>query len=502
MAEKITVYQCPACTGPLKFDGKIGKLKCEYCGSSYTTQEIEKLYAQKNESAAVADEEAQKKADQAEAEGSGAAAAGASAATGASGSLGSSGAGSGSSGAATASGAGSGWGSDAAHMRAYNCTTCGAELITDETTAATSCPYCGNPTIIPGKFAGMDRPDYVIPFKVDKKQAVNSFKDYYKGRLLLPRAFEADNHIEEIKGVYLPFWMFSGEVSGNAQYEAYKEDCRRTGDEEIVRKDHYDVYREGTMRFTRIPVDASTKMSDDLMDSIEPFEYKEMRPFAMEYMPGYLANKYDVTKEQSSKRADDRAVSTFRSALRETVKGYNSVNVNRQSEKIDTEKVEYGMLPVWLLSSEWEDKIYTFAMNGQSGKMVGDLPVSKPKLAVCVIGIFAVVFALMHFLILNQQGDSMLISIIAGLIVAAIAGFIMYSSMKPVAKSQSAGGYVSEGGSLRLTRNIDRFIRTTETRKRIQSQQDKGGPGGPGGKGGPGGHGGKGGPGGHGVPGR
>ena len=186
MAEKITVYQCPACTGPLSFDGKIGKLKCEYCGSTYTTQEIEALYADKNKSAAAADAAAHKKADEAEA----AAKAAASAAGGASGA-------SGASGAAGASDD-SGWGSDAAHMRAYNCTTCGAELICDETTAATKCPYCGNPSVIPGKFAGVDRPDYVIPFKVDKKQAVSSFKEYYKGRLLLPKSFESDNHIEEI----------------------------------------------------------------------------------------------------------------------------------------------------------------------------------------------------------------------------------------------------------------------------------------------------------------
>ena len=144
MAEKITVYQCPACTGPLKFDGNIGKLKCEYCGSTYTAQEIEALYADKNKSAAAADAEAHKKAAQAEA----AAAAAAKA-----------------SGTAGSTDSVSGWGSDAAHMRAYNCTTCGAELICDETTAATSCPYCGNPSVIPGKFAGVDRPDYVIPFK-------------------------------------------------------------------------------------------------------------------------------------------------------------------------------------------------------------------------------------------------------------------------------------------------------------------------------------------------
>ena len=482
MAEKITVYQCPACTGPLKFDGNIGKLKCEYCGSTYTAQEIEALFADKNKSAAAVDAEVHKKAVAAEA-----AAAAASAAAG------------GASGTAGGSDAASGWGSDAAHMRAYNCTTCGAELICDETTAATSCPYCGNPSVIPGKFAGVDRPDYVIPFKVDKKKAVSSFKEYYKGRLLLPKSFESDNHIEEIKGVYVPFWMFSGEVEGRAQYEAIKEDRRRAGNEEIVRQEHYDVYREGAMSFSKIPVDASTKMPDDLMDSIEPFNYKEMRPFGMEYMPGYLANKYDVTKEESRKRADDRAVGSFRAALRDSVKNYDSVNVRQQSEKIRPEKAEYGMLPVWLLSSNWQGKTYLFAMNGQSGKMIGDLPVSKPKLAAWVTGIFAVVFALLYFLILKQEGDSLLISGAIAFIVAAITGAVMNSSMKPVAKSHSAGAYVSDGGSLRLSKHDDRFVRTTETRRQVQSSggSGSGGPSGPGGPGGgAGGHGRPGGPGG------
>ena len=461
MAEKITVYQCPACTGPLKFDGTIGKLKCEYCGSTYTTQEIEALYKDKNESAAAADAEAQAKADKAEQAARKEAAESGDA------------------------GAASGWGSDAAHMRAYNCTTCGAELLCDETTAATSCPYCGNPTVIPGKFAGVDRPDYVIPFKVDKKQAVNSFKEYYKGRLLLPRSFASDNHIEEIKGVYVPFWMFSGEIDGRAQYEAYKEDKRRVGDEEITRREHYDVFREGSMKFSKIPVDASTKMPDDLMDSIEPFDYKEMRPFGMEYMPGYMANKYDVSKEQSRKRADERAVSSFRTALRNSVKNYNGVDVRQQSEKINPEKAEYGMLPVWLLSSNWQGQTYLFAMNGQSGKMIGDLPVSKPKLFGTVAALFAAVFAIMHFLILKQQGDSMLISAAVAFIVAAITGAVMNGSMKPVAKSTSAGAYVAPGGALQLRRHEDRFIRTTETRRKIESKQG-GGSGGPGSGGRPG----------------
>jgi DNA-directed RNA polymerase subunit RPC12/RpoP len=476
MAEKITVYQCPACTGPLHFDGKIGKLKCDYCGSAYTTEEMEALYKDKNENAVKSDQEAQKKADAAEEKAAKEAAE-----------------------AGMSQEEAGGWGSDAAHMRAYNCTNCGAELICDETTAATSCPYCGSPTVIPSKFAGVDRPDYLIPFKVDKKQAISAFKEYYKGRKLLPRSFESDNHIEEIKGVYVPFWMFSGTVEGAADYDARKEDRRRAGDEEIVRTEYFDVHREGTMRFEKIPVDASTKMPDDLMDSIEPFDYKELRPFAMEYMPGYLANKYDVDRKESRARASERATSTFRSALQNTVKGYSSVSVKDHHEKTTPEKTEYGMLPVWMLSSNWEGKTYLFAMNGQSGKMIGDLPVSKAKLAAWVIGVFAAVFAIFHFLLLKQQGDSLLISGAVAFIVAAITGAVMNSSMKPVAKSHSASGYVADEGSLRLRAQADRFVRTMETRHKIK-QGGSGKPGGAG-SGGPGGSGGHGGPAGPGGPG-
>ena len=462
MADRITVYQCPACTGPLQYDGKIDRLKCEYCGSTFTTKEVEALYREKNAKA-----EAAAAAEKAAAE-------------------------SAASGAGKASGSGTdfgtdatsdGWGSDAAHMRAYNCTSCGAELVCDETTAATSCPYCGNPTIIAGKFTGMDRPDYLIPFKVDKKQAVSAFKDYYKGRKLLPSSFASDNHIEEIKGVYVPFWLFSGEVEGQADYEAYKEDRRRAGDEEIVRREYYDIHREGQMGFEKIPVDASTRMPDDLMDSIEPFDYKELRPFAMEYMPGFMANKYDVSKEESRKRADERAVNSFKTALAGTVHNYNNVEVRKHSEKIRPERTEYGMLPVWLLSSNWQGKTYQFAMNGQSGKMIGDLPVSKGKLAAWVIGVFAVLFALLYFLVFKDSENSMIISTVISLIAAVITGTVMNGSMKPVARSHSAQAYVGEEGALRLSRQDDRFIRTDETRRKIEQPQSGGaGPKGAGGR--------------------
>ena len=421
MAEKITVYQCPACTGPLHFDGKLGKLKCDYCGSTYTVEEVKESYDSKNKAAV--------EADQAEA---------AAQSTG--------------SAAADPMEASTEWGADAVHMRAYNCTSCGAELLSDDTTAASSCPYCGNPNVVPGKFDGKDRPDYVIPFKVEKNEAVEALKNYYKGRILLPGTFASSNHISEIKGVYVPFWMFSGEVESRMEFDADKVHTTRSGDTETTVTEHYTVFRDGLMRFKQIPVDASTKMPDDLMDSIEPYDYKALKPFEMEYMPGYLANKYDVSKQVCKERADQRAVNSTHNAIRNTVKGYDRVNVRTHNDKVTCGKVEYGMLPVWLLNTKWDGKDFLFAMNGQSGKMTGDLPVSKPKLYGIAAAVFAVIFALMNFAVLKQKGDSVLISIIAGLIVAAITAVVMNSSMKPVARSSTASEYISKEWGLPLFR--------------------------------------------------
>ncbi len=353
MPEQVTNYQCPACTGPLHFDSTLGKLKCDFCESVFETAEIEKMYADANrraaEAAAQAAKDHQKAEEQAAQE--------------------------------QAMGAEPSQEWNDAGLHAYNCTACGAELVCDANTAATSCPYCGNPAIIPGQFSGMLKPDYVIPFARNKQDAVNTLTSYYKGKLLLPRSFTAGNHIEEVKGVYVPFWLYNGSVDARASYRMERRRVMQQGDVEITQTEHFTGERSGTLRFSGIPVDASTHMPDDLMDSIEPYNYKELKPFSMAYMPGYLADKYDVSQDKCRDRARERAVNTARSALFQTVTGYTSVNVTGQEERIHSDKVQYAMLPVWLLSTRWDNKNYLFAMNGQSGQMIGDLPVSRPYAA-------------------------------------------------------------------------------------------------------------------------
>lgn len=271
------------------------------------------------------------------------------------------------------------WGAEAEEMKAYICPSCGAELICDASTAATSCPYCGNPTVVPGQFAGALKPDFVIPFKLSKDDAINALKEHYKGKPLLPKAFTKENHINEIKGVYVPFWLFDGEAEGGARYETTRTRVYRLGDEEITETRHYDVYRAGRVRFEKIPVDASSKMPDEHMDSIEPYDYSELVPFSTAYLPGFLADKYDVSVDDSRKRADLRCENSLHAALRDTVQGYDSCVRVSDSSRLRRGKVHYALMPVWMLNTKWHGKDYLFAMNGQTGKMVGDLPMSWGK---------------------------------------------------------------------------------------------------------------------------
>ena len=360
MATQITNYQCPACMGPLHFVGESGKLECDYCGSNFNVAEIEALYKEKEQTAAKAAEDTENAPETKDGS------------------------------EWDVSGLNEDWGADAEGMRTYSCPSCGAELLCEATTAATSCPYCGNPTVVPGQFSGILKPDYVLPFKLSKEDAIKALKKHYLKKPLLPSTFSKANHLEEIKGVYVPFWMYDGKASGSAQFHATQVHTYTSGDYEITETSHYDVRRAGSLDFEKIPVDASSKMPDDYMDSIEPYDYSDLKPFSTAYLPGFLADKYDVSVEDSRERADKRCVGSLICALKGTVSGYTTCNETSRDIHLKRGKVHYALLPVWLLNTKWEGKDFLFAMNGQTGKLVGNLPVSTKR----VIGLFAAIAAL------------------------------------------------------------------------------------------------------------
>jgi DNA-directed RNA polymerase subunit RPC12/RpoP len=327
-------YKCPCCGGAIAFDSTIQKMKCPYCDTEF------EMDALKGYDAELQDEET----DSMEWE----------------------------------TAAGGEWGEgETDGLRTYVCKSCGGEIVGDANTAATSCPFCDNPIVMMGQFSGSLKPDLVIPFKLDKKAAKEGLMKHLTGKRLLPKIFKDQNHIDEIKGVYVPFWLFDTDVDAKVRYKATKIRTWSDSDYNYTQTSYYMVHRGGSVGFEYVPVDGSTKMADDLMESIEPFNCREAVDFQTAYLAGYLADKYDVTAEESIDRANERVKKSTEQAFAETVIGYDTVVAENTSVQFHGGKAKYALYPVWLLNTTWNGNKYTFAMNGQTGKFVGDLPVDN-----------------------------------------------------------------------------------------------------------------------------
>ena len=273
-------------------------------------------------------------------------------------------------------------------LSGYRCPSCAGEIVGDATTAATHCPYCGNPAVLPKQLEGMFKPDFVIPFKVDKEAVKAGLEKHLKGKRLLPKLFKAQNRIDSIVGLYVPFWLFDCKAKGQARYQATRVSTWSDSKYNYTKTDYYSVIREGGADFARVPADGSKKMQDTLMESIEPYDYSQMIDFQSAYLSGFLADKYDVTGEECQPYVNERVKKTTEAMLRETVTGYHSCVAQHSSVQFSDGKVAYALMPAWVMSTKYKDKVYTFVMNGQTGKFVGDLPISWGRLWAWFFGLF------------------------------------------------------------------------------------------------------------------
>lgn len=343
-------YKCPCCDGAIEFSSREQRMKCPYCDTEFEMETLEAYDRELKEESSddmTWDTAAGGEWTEGEKEG----------------------------------------------LRVYVCQSCAGEIVTDETTGAASCPYCGNPVVMKEQFLGDLKPDFVIPFKLDKKAAVEALKRHYKGKLLLPKVFSQENHIQEIKGVYVPVWLFDTEAQANMRWKATRVRSWSDSDYIYTETQHYSVTRGGTIAFDHVPVDGSTKMDDALMESIEPFDFSQSVDFRTAYLSGFLADRYDVGSEQSVARANDRIRTSTEQAFASTVGGYTTLIPVCNHVQLKNGRAKYALYPVWLLNTTWKGKNYHFAMNGQTGRFVGDLPMDKSALTRWFLGIFGAVSA-------------------------------------------------------------------------------------------------------------
>ncbi|MBE7018088.1 MAG: hypothetical protein E7420_08080 [Ruminococcaceae bacterium] len=348
-------YKCPCCDGAIAFDAGAQKLKCPFCDTEFDVAVLD-TYTGEVES---------KDRDEMEWDSS----------------------------------ESKNW-YDEDGMHGYVCSSCGGEIICDATTAATACPYCGSPVVMTDNVSGVLKPDCIIPFKIDKDAAVEALKKHYQGKRLLPKAFKSENHLREVKGVYVPVWLFDATAEGSVSYDATRSRAWSDSRYYYTETSHYLVSRDGSLEFERIPVDGSSKMDNALMESIEPFDHSEAVEFNSAYLAGYLADKYDVGAEISIERANERIKKSLEQAFMETVNNYDSVNLKGSRASLPKSKARYALYPVWILSTKWKEQNYIFAVNGQSGRMAGDLPADKGILnrwrAGIALTVAAAVFAISY----------------------------------------------------------------------------------------------------------
>lgn len=345
-------FKCPNCGGGIEFDPHTGIPTCPYCGTQFdveTLKNYENVLKETTESVVEFDTEK----------------------------------------------AGSAW-DDENKLHTFVCKHCGGSIITDDSTSAQTCPYCGNPVFVVNNFEGNLKPDLVVPFKLDKNEAMEAFQKHLSNKPLLPKMFKETNLLETIKGVYVPFWMYDADVNAAARFRGTRTRSWTEGDYQVTETSYYAIVRGATMGFDNVPVDGSTKVDTAMMQSIEPFDMSKAVSFEMAYLSGYFADKYNITSEQSAKIAYSRMKESAKDALEATVTGFDSVDYEDLRIDLHKSDIKYVLLPVWLLTTNYKGEQYTFAMNGQTGKFVGDLPVDNGAFWTMTLGRFAIISAVIY----------------------------------------------------------------------------------------------------------
>jgi len=344
---EIQDYKCPNCAARMVFNSKEQKMKCDSCGTDMDMEAFkaydEALKASENNTNSESVFDYYEKTELTEEEAS-----------------------------------------------AYVCESCGGEIVTDANTVATECPYCGNTAIVATRLKNALHPNFVIPFKLDKNGAKKALQDFYKNKFLVPKVFKENKHFEDMIGLYTPFWLYDSDTNSTGIYNATKVKSWTQGNKRYTKTDYYKLTRTGDMKFEKVPANASRKFDGEAtIEAIEPFRYQDLQPFSMAYLSGFLADKYDIDALELKPRVRKRIQASIDRSLRSTTTGYATVSQQSLQVQYTNSEIQYALFPLWILNTKWQQKNYTFVMNGQTGKVVGEVPIDWKKAMLMGSGIFA-----------------------------------------------------------------------------------------------------------------
>ena len=262
----------------------------------------------------------------------------------------------------------------------YLCPLCKSAFIKLSDEKTLNCPYCGSEAgaYNPSDNTGM--PEFIIPFKVTKEDAAGRFKEISEKVPFLPDEYEKADFVSSLKGFYIPFWLFDGRCNAKLTYHAQKKhNFRNPYGMPYSYFQTFSVDREGSAEYEDIPVDASIQADNAYTEAIEPYDSSEIVPFREEYLKGYFAEKANVSVKEAEKIAEERLHNTLEKDFSESLSEYDDVTREKAEYGMSDKNSDCNLLPVWLMNICYKEKLYRYAVNGQTGKVVGEIPISVKK---------------------------------------------------------------------------------------------------------------------------
>ena len=375
-------YKCPNCGGPLQFNPDKQMFSCEYCTSDFTAEKIQQLFAESEKQESLNEQEvksSQEKQAQAQAKGEE-------------------------------------FGEE--NLVSYSCPSCGAEVITAESTAATTCYYCQNPVVLGSRLSGEFKPDSVIPFALTKEKAQDAFLKMCGKKKFLPKGFAGNAHFENLHGVYFPYWYVDEKMQSSMVATGKKVRRWSSGNRRYTETSTYRLFRTGDLNIKNVFEEAlrsknSQKEADqnskeamqylsgfqaekrhEMLQCVHPFDVTQAKPFAMSYLSGFQAEKRELDKQDVKGEIDRRMDNYAQSLLKDTMGGFQEIHVENYDDKTFEQRWRYTLLPVWIVTYKFKGEILPFAINGQTGKTYGKLPVAMGKLIGWGAAVAVIVFAI------------------------------------------------------------------------------------------------------------
>ena len=343
----ITTYKCPNCGAGIHFKPALQKFHCDYCLSEYTEEEIKALNKDIEKEVEVkAEETLDEPLEQ-------------------------------------------------THLASYNCNSCGAEVVTDDTTTSTFCYYCHNPVILSDRLTGSFQPNKMIPFTIDKDKAKKTFLEWASKNTFVPKEFYSKSQLEKMTGIYLPYWWADYKV--DVEYVGQAENIRtwQSGNTQYSETKEYQVVRKGVIDINNVEELAFTKIDENLLNGIAPYNESEAVPFSMPYLSGFFAEQHNISKEEILPKIEEQVDKYTKTLIKDTVNEFNITREQKNEMNVISKKMNYTLLPAWILTYIYNDKTYVFAVNGQTGKSFGELPLNDKKVISVAGAIFAVMFLIL-----------------------------------------------------------------------------------------------------------